>query len=172
MENILTSDFAVQTIYPFLLVFVLIFAILQKTKILGEDKRQIDALVSLAIALIVITVGWATDIITNLMPWLAVAVVVLLVFMVLFGFVAASNEKGLVMHKNLKIGIGVLAGIFVVVAVIVSTGQWDTVYNSLFGGEGISDVWSSVLLIAIIVGALAVAIFSGKGGSGGKNSEE
>ena len=50
IETILTSEFAVGIIYPFLLVFVLIFAVLQKSKILGEDKKQIDSLIALSIA--------------------------------------------------------------------------------------------------------------------------
>jgi len=33
---------------------------IQKSKILGDDKRQIDALVSLAIALIFVAFSWAT----------------------------------------------------------------------------------------------------------------
>jgi len=171
MATILSSDLAVQVIYPFLLVFVLIFAILQKTKLLGEDKRQVDALVSLAIALIVVAFGWATGIIVNLMPWLAIGVVVLLVFLVLYGFVASNDEGGFKLHKNLKIGLGVIIGIFVIIAIIVATGYWDTVYDSLMGGE-INDIWSNILLIAIIVGALAVAIFSGRNRGNGKGSSE
>ena len=67
-------------ILPFLLVFVIIFAILQKSKILGAGKAQIDALVSLVIAIVLIVFPTPRDIIVNLVPWLAVGVVVILVF--------------------------------------------------------------------------------------------
>lgn len=159
--TILQSSFAVEFIYPFLLVFVLVFAILQKTKLLGDDKRQIDALISLAIALIFIAFGNAVGIVVGLVPWLAVGVVVLLMFFVLVGFIAA-DDKGFSMPKGLKITLGVLAAIFVIIAVIVATGQWDTVYNSLFGKGEISDWASNILLFAIIIGALAAVIFSGR----------
>ena len=161
--SILQSAFAVEIVYPFLLVFVLVFAILQKTKLLGEDQRQINALISLAISLIFIAFGSATGIVVNLIPWLAVGVVVLLVFFVLLGFVMADNEKGFVIPKGVQIGLGVLIGIFVIIAVIVATGQWDMVTNLFFNRGEITGWATNVLLVAIIVGALAVVIFSGKG---------
>ena len=165
METILASEFAVQIVYPFLLVFVLIFAILQKSKILGDGKAQIDALVSLAVALIVVSVGWATSIIAMLMPFLAIGVVVLLVLFVLLGFTHSDPDKPFELPKNLKYGIWVVAIIFVIVAVIVATGQWDTVYGFLFKGLYTDNFWGNFLLVAIIIGAIAAVVFGGKGNS-------
>src|SRR3989344_255086 len=162
LETILSSDFAVKIIYTFLLVFTLVFAILQKSKILGEDKRQIDALVALAVGLIVVAFSWATNIIAGLMPFLAVSVVILLVFMILYGFVASDMREGLKLPKQLQYGIGILAGIALIIAVIVATGQWDKAYNALFGGGSFSSLASNILMIAIILGALAVVIFGAK----------
>lgn len=39
---------------PFLLIFVIIFAILQKTKILGEDKKNLNVIVSMVVGLLVV----------------------------------------------------------------------------------------------------------------------
>ena len=162
METILASDFAVRIVYQFLLTFTLLFAILEKSKILGEDKRQIDALVSLAVALIVVAFSWATNIIAGLMPFLAVSVVILLVFMILYGFVASDIKEGLKLPKRLQYGLGILAGIALIIAVIVATGQWSKVYDSLFGGGSFTSLASNVLMIAIIIGALAVVIIGSK----------
>ncbi|MEM4625422.1 MAG: hypothetical protein QXJ28_01480, partial [Candidatus Pacearchaeota archaeon] len=140
----------------------LVFAILQKSKILGEDKKQIDALVSLSIAMMVIGFSWATGIISRLMPFLAISVTVLLVFFILFGFVASVNDKGLEIPKQLKIGFGVLAGIVTIVALIIATGQWDNVYGYFFKGGSPTNLSSNILIIAIIIGALIVALTSGK----------
>ena len=164
LETILSSDFAVKIIYPFLLVFTLVFAILQKSKILGEDKRQIDALVALAVGLIVVAFSWATNIIAGLMPFLAVSVVILLVFMILYGFVASDMREGLKLPKQLQYCIGILAGIALIIAVIVATGQWDLVVNSLFKQGAPTDLASTILLVALIGGALAVVLSSGKSG--------
>lgn len=161
LETILASNFAVQVVYPFLLVFTLVFAILQKSKLLGEGKQQIDALIALAVALILIAFSWATDIITQLMPFLAVSLVILLVFMLLWGFVA-SGEEGLQLNKGLKITLGIVIGIAVVVAVIVATGQWSVVWNSLFVEGTPTDLASTIFLIALIGGAFAIVLASGK----------
>ena len=42
-EPIFISGYFLDYILPFVLVFTLIFAILTKTKLLGEDKKQINA---------------------------------------------------------------------------------------------------------------------------------
>lgn len=159
-QTILASDFAVNVIYPFLLIFTLIFAILQKSKILGEDKKQIDALVALSIALIAVAFTWATGIISKLMPFLAIAAVILLIFLILYGFVASSNKDGLVLHKNLVIAFGVLIAVSLVIAVLFATGQWDRVYNSVFSSGQPTNLASNVFLIAVVVGAFALLWFS------------
>ena len=151
-------------VLPFLLIFALVFAIMQKIKIAGEseENRWINAIVALAVGLIVVAFSWATNIIAGLMPFLAVSVVILLVFMILYGFVASDMREGLKLPKQLQYGIGILAGIALIIAVIVATGQWDKAYNALFGGGSFSSLASNILMIAIILGALAVVIFGAK----------
>ena len=39
---------------PFLLIFTLVFAIMQKTKILGEDKKNFNVIIALVMALLVV----------------------------------------------------------------------------------------------------------------------
>lgn len=91
-ETIFNSSLFSEIILPFLLMFVLVFAILDKTKILGEGKRQINAIISLVIALIFISFARAVGIVTSLMPFLAVVLVIILVFYLLFGFVLLSQR--------------------------------------------------------------------------------
>ena len=101
VEPILISPFFINYILPFVLVFTLTFAILQKTKLLGEEKKQIDALVSLVIGLILIAFPFAREIVVKLMPFLAVSLIILLVFMLLYGFI--MGKSGDVLHKGVKI---------------------------------------------------------------------
>ncbi|MBS3099780.1 hypothetical protein J4463_01015 [Candidatus Pacearchaeota archaeon] len=170
-ETILMHAFAVQIIYPFLLIFTLVFAILQKSKILGDEKKQIDALVAFSIALITVAFSWATNIITSLMPFLAVSVVILLVFMILYGFVGSTSEKEFSLPKRVQVGIVIIAGIALIIAVLVATGQWDKVHNALFINGNPTNLFSNVLLIAIIAGALIIVVMPFKS-SGGKKKDE
>ena len=154
-------------VLPFLLVFVLVFAILQKSKVLGDGKAQIDALVSLVIALILIVFPQPRDIIVGIMPWLAVGVAVMLVFLILYGFVAGD---GWMKEKWIKIVFGILAGIFVIAVVLNVSGAWEDI-SSWFSGSG-GDLWINVLMVVVIIGAFVIAIVSGKKGNGGKSPSD
>jgi len=86
VATIFSSPLFVETILPFLLVFTLVFAILEKTKILGDERRQIDAIVALVIGLMFVAFDGPNNIIVNMVPIFGIALVVLLIFMVLLGF--------------------------------------------------------------------------------------
>jgi len=165
MVTILQSPFFIEIVLPFLLVFVIVFAILQKARIFGEGKKQIDALVGLIIGLIVVAFGRATGIILSLMPFLAVSAVIILVFMILYGMIFKEGEFE--MNKGLKIGFGILIGIAVVIAVLVATDGWDYILeNWVYGGSG-GDILMNVVFIAIIAGAVAIVLSGAKDSSGG-----
>jgi len=152
------SPLFIEGILPFLLVFVLIFAILQKSKVLGEGKAQIDALISLAIALILLVFPTPRNLIVNLVPWLAVGIVVILVFMLMYGLVAGDISTG---EKWMKVTFGILAGVFLIGVILYVTDLWSFV-EGWFTGSGGSEVLSTILLLVIIGGAFALAIATGK----------
>lgn len=155
---IFDNPFFTEMLLPFLLIFVLVFAILQKSKILGDGKAQIDAMVALVIGLILIGVPQPRNIIVGIMPWLAVGIAVILVFLILYGFVAGDLSKA---PDWMKIVFGILAGLFTVGVVLYVTGLWGIIGGWLSKGES-SDIWMNVLMVALVVGAMAVAVFSGK----------
>lgn len=158
MATVFSNPLFMDYILPFILVFTVVFAILQKSGILGKEKKQIDAIVALVVGLIVISFGKATGIIVNLMPVLAVALVVILVFLILFGSLFAGE---LSLNKGLKITGGILAAIVVLVAVLYNTGAWSWLVD-LFTGEG-SEMATNLIFIALVIAAVAVVIgFSGK----------
>jgi len=105
--------------------------------------------------------------IVNLMPLLAVVVVILLVFMILYGF--STGDKEFSLPKQVKIALGVLVGLALIIAILVFTGYWDLVVNAVFGGEG-SQVAKDIFLILVVIAAVAVVLWSGKGGGGGQGS--
>jgi len=163
-ETILSSSIFVDIIFPFLLVFVLIFAILEKSKVLGEDKHQINAIVALVVGLIFIAFDYPRSIVVNLMPFLAVVAVIILVFMILFGFVAGDIKEGFKMPFGLMVTFGVLIGVALVIAILVITGYWDTLLE-VFKGDSSGTVVSSIIFLAVIGGAIAVVLATGKSGS-------
>src|SRR3989338_1413020 len=108
-----------QTVLLFLLVFTVIFAILQKSEILGKGKKQIDALVALAIGLIVSSVGYVLDFAQKILPFFATVLIIILVFLIL----TAMFFKGEIEFSDkVRMWFGVLIFIIVTIAVVVFTG--------------------------------------------------
>ncbi len=152
--DLFTTDIFTKGILPFLLVFVLVFAVLQKSKIFGEGKSQIDALISLVVGLILIGFPVPRDYIVAMIPWLAVALVVLLVVFLIYGFVASDNKDGMKIPEWVKKSSIWVAIIFAAILVIVITGGWETIrgwYND-------SNIIGNVLIIVAIGVALWIAL--------------
>jgi|TARA_B100002003_G_scaffold226500_1_gene233319 peptidoglycan/LPS O-acetylase OafA/YrhL len=153
---ILEHPIFTEMILPFSLIFVLAFAVLQKSKILGDDKQQIDAMVSLVIGLLLIGVPVARDIVVGLMPWLAVALATMLVFFLLYGFVAGdlTNEN---MPKNMRNTFGALAALFTIAVLwnVTPLGGWISDWVSK--GDS-SYIWTSLVTIAVIIAVMVVAV--------------
>ena len=169
VETIFTSALFVETVLPFLLMFTIIFAILQKTEILGKEKKQVDALVSLVIALIFVAFGSATDIVVRMIPILGVALVVILVFMILFGSIYKPGAFEI--SDKLKAVFGVLIGLVVLVTVLVLTGGFDYILGFVTG-EGNSSVITNVIIFAVILGAIVAVVVGSKKESGGSGKKD
>jgi hypothetical protein len=157
---IFDNPFFTDMLLPFLLVFVVVFAILQKSKILGDGKAQIDAIIGVIIGLLLIGLPQPRNIIVGIMPWMAVGIAVILVFLILYGFVA-GDLSGANVKPWMKVTFGILAGLFTLAVVLYISGLGDIILGWLSGGES-SDIWTSVLMIALVFAAMAVAVFGGK----------
>jgi hypothetical protein len=165
-EPIFVAPFFLEYILPFVLIFTLVFAILQKTELLGEGKKQNDAIVGLVIGLILVAFPFARSVVVNLMPFLAISIAILLVFMIIYGFVYGNVS----MHKWVKIVIMVIFGAGLLSVLLVITNVWDYLYDFLFssGGTG-STILINALLIILMAGAI-IAVLKGKS-SGPSESE-
>lgn len=159
VEPILISPFFVSYVLPFVLVFTLVFALLQKTQILGEGKKQINAIIGLIIGLILIAFPVARNIVVQLMPFLAVSAVILFVFMLIYGFIMGKKED--VLHKGTKIVLGIIFALAFITVLLYVSGWWDSIYDFMFNQETGSQIWINLLLIAIMIGAV-VAVVVGK----------
>jgi hypothetical protein len=162
------STMLAEIFLPFLLVFVVVFAILQKSKVLGDGKSQIDAMVAFVIGLILIGFPQPRDIVVGLMPWLAVGVAVILVFLILYGFVAGDLTS---VPDWMKITFGILAGLFTIGIVLAVTGLWDYILN-LLSDSGDSSIWMTIVMIVLIIGAAIVVVLGSKKEDSKKKKKE
>jgi len=149
---------------PFLLFFAIIYAALDKTKVFGEDKKDINAIVALVIALIASTTGWVIKGVTGFLPWVGFVALIVVAFLMLAAMVYGGNVDELVKSPVVKYG-GLL---FVVIAIGVG------LYYGLGFDKAVSTSFLSdedvalLLMIGIGIGAFAIIVKSG--GSTSKSS--
>lgn len=146
----------VDVLLPFLLIFTIIFAILQKSRILGQDKKNMNVAIATIIGLLVViphVMGTypegadVVDIMNAALPNISIvliAIIALLLIMGVFGFeMPASISGGLV-------AIVILGVLYIFGAAAGWWGDWNWV-TITFGEDAVT--------IAIIILVFAVLIW-------------
>jgi hypothetical protein len=153
---------------PFLLIFFIVYGILTKSKIL-DDKQQLNALIAFVIGLIFIAAVSPVLVVSNLILFLTIALVVMFVGLLLWGFIA--GDEGLKydkIPKQLKsvILIAILVALFFGTLWAVGIEGETFIGNIgdfLFGQEWSSTFWTNAAFIVVIVIALALVLKGTKG---------
>lgn len=116
-------------IAAFLLVFVVVFAVLYKLKLVGESK-WVQLFISLLIASIFVSAAGTKDYVLTVIPWIAVLIVSLFFILLLTGFIGEGAKMG----KGLGIAILIILALIFLVSAFV-------VFNDvlLFPGSQISE---------------------------------
>ena len=157
----------VDVLLPFLLVFTIIFAILDKTKIMGEGKRNMNVSIALIFALIVVIphvtgnfpAGYdPVQIINAALPSVSLIVVAVISLMILIGVFA---------HDRIMLGLTApgWVGLFSIVTLVFifgsAAGLWQTgVLNWLDNIFG-SDVLAIVIMLLVF--GIIIAFVTGGG---------
>lgn len=165
-QVILQHPIATKFIYPFLLMFFIVFAILEKSKVLGE-KKQINALVAFVIGLIFVSVAYPKMVVGNMILFLTIAIIIVFVVLMLWGFI--TGEDGLKFDKFPKglkwvIGIAIIIGVFL--AVLWATGVGLGFFENIIG-EDTEAFWVNAIFIVMIAVALAVVLAKSTGAAPG-----
>jgi hypothetical protein len=143
---------------PFLLVFFIVFAILEKTKLFGDGKKQLNALISFVIGLIFVGAVYPKLVVGNMILFLTVALVCVFVVLLLWGFVF-GDEKGFTAQKWMKWVLGIVVGGAFIGAVLWATG-WSSSVGSFLSGQ--SQIWTNIAFVVVIAIALALVLIGKK----------
>jgi len=162
MANILQAPILTDFLYPFLLMFFIVFAILEKTNLLGDDRKQINALIALVIGLIFVSAVFPKIVVGNLVLFLAVGLVIIFVGLMLWGFL---NKGDISMNKGMTIFLSIIIVVALVLATIWATGfgggvglLLQNIFNFLFVSGWSGAVWTNIIVIALIIGAIAIVL--------------
>lgn len=155
-----------QVVLPFILVFALTFAILEKSRILGEGKHQVNSIISLVMGLIIVGTAVTRDMINDIIPVIAVVAVVIFVFMLLVGF-TAGKEGGLIkeggLNRPIQITIAIIVTIVLIVTLLWSSGKVPQLAG-FFKNPDTAPIFQSIVFIIITAAIAAILFTSGKKG--------
>lgn len=159
MATILQAQILTEFLYPMLLIFFITFAILQKTKMFGEDKAQINAMIALVVSLIFVGAVFPKIATAHLIEYMSVAMVIIFVGLMLWGFISGNSDLTISDDKGKKIHV-----IFVflllgslICAILWATGLGTqtlsilTKFLSLIFGPNTGTFWTNTLFIGIII---------------------
>ncbi len=107
---------------PFLLIFTLTFAVLEKVRILGDGKRNLNLVVSLVLALLFVRNQALVTLLNSFLPNISIFMVVALMFLLLVGL-WMGDQPGL--NKSLLGLASIVSLIFILWAVFSNVaGDW------------------------------------------------
>ena len=134
---------------PFLLLFAVVFAILEKSKVLGDNKT-IMSIVAASIGLLALQFDFVAEFFAVIFPRFGIGISIFLVLLIMIGFFIPSNDLG-------KKGgwIGIVVGVGVVLWSISEWDQWTS--NSGFGGWFGENIWAIIVLAILVTLVVAVS---------------
>ncbi len=173
------KDFGMfDVVLPFLLVFAIVFAVLEKTMILGKEgnagtKKNLNAIVALVMALITVATNQVVSVINEALPNIVLLGVVSISFLLLVGMFLKTGEFDL--HEKSKkwfmfvLFLMFLGTVFIFASAIGIDGvsMLDRFFSWIGGAIGTSIVAPLVFLVIVVGTIYLVVRDSASPGDGG-----
>lgn len=152
----ISGIFLFMPVFSFLFVFVVVYAILAKTKILGDSK--VNLLVSFIMAIIFMNVSSLKLYVETITPWFIALLIILFFVLILIGLATKDFEK-MMTPTFAWVVVIILIIVFLIAAIrvfnpifhpeyVVVSGDYPRVISQIRGIFD-SQVWGSILLLAI-----------------------
>ena len=149
-----------EVLLPFLLIFTIIFAIFQKTKILGEDKKNLNVVVAIVVGLLVV-VPHVTGrfppnadpvlIINDALPQVSIVLVAVIFLLILIG---VFGQDYVFLGVTMPGWITLVSFVIIVLIFGGSAGWWQgdfgNTLENFFGTEGVA-VFIMIVTFGIII---------------------
>ena len=164
-------------VLPFLLVFSITFAILEKTKVLGVEsdgktpKKQINSMVAFVIGMIVVATNKVVTIINEALPNIVLLLVMIVLFLMLAGSLAKNEKDGFKLNSGLQTALVIISLVSIVI-ILLTTIRLDTgisVWNTFWDWLIVSwsgTIFASILLGLVVIGAIFMIVKPSKESQG------
>jgi hypothetical protein len=137
-------------VLPFLMIFAVVYGILSKTALLGDNKG-VNATISLAVGLLALVNGYVSSFFQSIFPYTGMGIAVLLIALILMGLIAGDTDTK--WTRYVWFGIGVIIFIVVVLSSFTDYAWWG-------GGTSFYAYdWPAILAAILILGLLGFIIF-------------
>ncbi len=164
-------------VLPFLLVFAIVFGVLEKSKLFGIEKidkidyprRNLNAIVAFCIAFFVVAAANITGVIQATVPQIALVLIVIISFLLLFGSLIEEGQMNL-WEKSKGLRYTFITAIFVAMALILlgGFGLLSGIIDYIVGNFSGTVVTSGILIIIIVLAMWFIAKKPKEKSSGGE----
>ncbi len=150
-------------VLPFLLVFVLVFATLQKIKIFGKESRRYNAIIALVLGLMFVTATKLVEALNKNLPIIGVVLAAFLGIMLLLGLFGVKGES-----TGAKILGWVITGGVILVIGFNYLAEWGEA-GGLF--RVLREHATTLIVFGVILGII-IAVIKGSGEKEKKSSTD
>lgn len=166
-------------VLPFLLVFTIVFAILEKTRILGTEKagdkeipkKNLDAMVAFVIAFLVVASTALVRVINQVMANVVLLLVLLISFLMLIGVFWGTGESKLD-KDNPWMKFFMVLIFLAIVAILLDALGWLRLIIGIFVLTPTTDWAATLVLLVIVILVMAYVTREHHGGGNGEKKEK
>ncbi|MBW2981087.1 hypothetical protein KY360_06750 [Candidatus Woesearchaeota archaeon] len=145
-------------VLPFLLVFAILFAILEKTKVLGIEKiegkeytkKNLNAMVAFVISFLVIASSRIVEIITTVSAQVVVLLMASVLFLLLVGSFFKEEGASVFLEGSWRVFFMLIMFIGILLIFMNALGWLDDLWGWISRGTGGNAVGSIVLIVIVI----------------------
>lgn len=158
----------IDVLLPFLLIFTIVFAVLEKSKILGEERRNMNSAIALIFALIIVIPHITGDLPAGFDPVLIINAALPQVGLVIVGIISLMILIGVFAHDKVTLGMSMPGwiGFFSIVAIIIifgSAADWfaagfDDWLERIFGSDALA-----IFIMLVVFGVIISFVTGGEG---------
>ncbi|MBS3103073.1 hypothetical protein J4458_06555 [Candidatus Woesearchaeota archaeon] len=144
-------------VLPFLLVFTVVFAILEKTKVFGIEeiegkkytRKNLNSIAAFVIAFLVIASARLVEIVTTVSANMVVLLLLVVLFLLLVGSFYAEGEKSVFLEGGWKTLFMAIVFIGIILIFLDALGFLEDTLDFLKGGR--NEVVGAIILLVVIV---------------------